>query len=142
MIVPQIIPVRYGEVILCSKGFVLAKLTDDNKIQLQDAKEMIACGEELTGGDHFVTMIDGGLTLDIDEDAMLYSAKYKNDNWKAFAIVVRTISERIFANYYLKFKKPVRPTKVFSSPEKAIEWLKGYLEFNDPDLDLMYKPGK
>ena len=134
--------VRNGEVILCSSGFVLAKLKEDNEIELRDAKEMITACEKLAGGDDFVAMLDGGVSLDIGEDAMLYCAKYKNDQWKAFAIIVRTISERIFANYYLKFKRPARPTKVFTSTDKAIDWLKEYVPFEDPEEGLMYNPEK
>lgn len=134
--------VRNGEVILCSTGFVLVKLKEDHEIELRDAKEMISACEEICGNGEFVTMLDGGVSIDIGEDAMLYCAKYKKDEWKAFAIIVRTISERIFANYYLKFKKPIRPTKIFSSPDKGIEWLQGFVRFENPEKGLMYKgPG-
>lgn len=136
----KIIPVRIGDVILCSKGFVLIKLVDDNEIGLADVEDMIAASLQLTEGGDYVAMLDGGLTMDISEEAMRYAAKYQSAQWKAFAIVVRTFSERILANYYLKFKKPIRATQVFTNPKRAIEWLGEYHKFEHPKEELMYQP--
>jgi hypothetical protein len=118
------IPVRIGEVILRSKGFVHVQWQGENSIELIDVKEQIEVALSLVGKSSFVVLLDaGGQTLDVLEESMTYIAKYENEEWLAFAIVVRSISERLFANYYLKFKKPVRPTKVFTTPKGAEEWL-------------------
>ena len=61
-----------------------------------------------------------------------HAAKYENKKCLAFAIIVRSISERLFANYYLKFKKPVRPTKVFTTPAGAEKWLKQFIAIDAP----------
>lgn len=128
----QTIQVRIGEVILWSKQLVLVKLIHDNEITLEDVKEQIDSAVKLSNGADFAAVIDGGLTLDVKDDAMTYAARFENDNWKAFAIIVRSISERLFANYYLMFKKPVRPTKVFTSPAGAEKWLKQFVEIEKP----------
>lgn len=44
----------------------------------------------------------------------------------ADAIVVNGISQRIMANLYIKFNKPITPTKVFSSQENAAFWLMSF----------------
>lgn len=126
------IPVRIGEVILYDKGVVLVKLKADHEIELEDVKEHIEAAEKLTKGAEFVTILDGGITLDVSEKAMNYAAKLENKKWLAFAIIVRSISERLFANYYLKFKKPMRPTKVFTTPRGAEEWLKQFIPVKKP----------
>lgn len=126
------IPVRIGEVILYCKGVVLVKLLGDHEIGLYDVKEHIHAAETLTKGSAFVAILDGGLTLDISDKAMTCSAKYANKNWLAFAVIVRSISERLFANYYLKFKRPIRPTRVFTTPKGAEKWLKQYIKFEKP----------
>ena len=128
----HVIPVRIGEVKLNCKGVVLVLLRADNEIGLEDVKEHIAAAEALTKGSPFVAIMDGGLTLDVSDKAMTYGAKYENKNWLAFAIIVRSISERLFANYYLKFKRPVRPTQVFTTPKGAEEWLKKFIEIEKP----------
>ena len=128
----KIIPVRIGEVILYCKGLVLVKLIHDHEIELKDVKEHVEAAVTLTKGSEFVAILDGGLTLDVAEEAMTYVAKHENKKWLAFAIVVRSISERLFANYYLRFKRPVRPTKVFTSPKAAEEWLKQFIPIEKP----------
>lgn len=41
----------------------------------------------------------------------------------ADAIVIHTFAHKLIAQFYLKFYKPSKPTKVFSSKEKAAEWI-------------------
>ena len=136
----KIISLRIAELILCSKGFVLAKQNEEHQIELADVREQIAAAEKITEGGDYVSMMDGGLTLDVTEEAMTYVARFQSERWKAFAIVVRSISERILANYFIRFKKPVRPTKVFTNPERAVEWLREYHKFEKPKMELMYHP--
>ena len=126
------ISVRIGEVILYSKELVLVKLVHDHEIEIQDVKEQIEAAVKLTDGSDFAVILDGGLTLDVSDKAMTYAAKYENKKCLAFAIIVRSISERLFANYYLKFKKPVRPTKVFTTPAGAEKWLKQFIAIDAP----------
>ena len=38
------------------------------------------------------------------------------------AIVIGSLSQKIISDFYLKFNKPIKPTKIFYSMEKAIEW--------------------
>ena len=45
----------------------------------------------------------------------------------ADAFIVNSLPQRIIANFYLKWNKPVRPTKMFDKEEEAIEWLKNYV---------------
>ncbi len=126
------IRIRIGEVILYSEQLVLVKLIHDHEITLDDVKEQIDAALAISGNQDFAVILDGGLTLDVTDEAMSYAARFKNERWKAFAIIVRSISERLFANYYLMFKKPIRPTKVFTTPAGAEKWLKEYIKMEVP----------
>ncbi|MBI4931566.1 MAG: hypothetical protein HY841_12425 [Bacteroidetes bacterium] len=128
----KVIPIRIGEVILYCEQLVLVKLIHDNEITLADVKEQIEAAIKISDGKDFAVILDGGLTLDVCDEAMTYAARYKDERWKAFAIVVRSLSERLFANYYLMFKKPVRPTKVFTTPAGAEKWLKKFVKVDVP----------
>lgn len=44
----------------------------------------------------------------------------------ADAIVVNGMAQRIMANLYLRFNKPVTPTKVFADQESAAFWLMSF----------------
>jgi hypothetical protein len=55
-------------------------------------------------------------------------AKNENNPYsKADAFVIKSMAQRILANFYVKIHKPERPTKFFSSKEDAITWLNQYL---------------
>ncbi|MES2587700.1 MAG: hypothetical protein V4622_01895 [Bacteroidota bacterium] len=40
------------------------------------------------------------------------------------AIVISTLHERLLANFYITFHKPIIPTKIFKCYEEAFSWLK------------------
>ena len=130
------VKVRIGEVILLTPNIVLCKRADDHSITFDDAKEMIDLSCQLTGERDFAVILDGGPLLDVDERSMNYASKFDEKRWKAFAIIVRTITERLFANYYLVFKKPGRPTKIFTSQKEAEKWLAEILK---DEVKLDYK---
>jgi hypothetical protein len=55
-------------------------------------------------------------------------AKNENNPYStADAFVIKSMSQRILANFYVKIHKPERPTKFFSSKEDAMTWLNQYL---------------
>lgn len=39
------------------------------------------------------------------------------------AIVIRSFSQRLLSNFYIKVYKPIVPTQIFDSYEYAMEWL-------------------
>jgi hypothetical protein len=45
----------------------------------------------------------------------------------ADAYVATNFGHKFIGNFYLKFNKPDRPTKIFSNEKDAIEWLKTFL---------------
>lgn len=51
------------------------------------------------------------------------SAPDGNKNTIADALVISSLPHKILANFYLKFNKPVKPTKIFNARDKAIAWL-------------------
>ena len=126
------IKVRIGEVILFYDQLVIVKLGNDHEITLEDVQEQIEAARLITGEKEFVAILDGGNTIDVKEDAMSYIARFQEGRWLALAIVVRSISERLFANYYLMFKKPIRPTRVFTTPAGAVKWLKQFIKIEGP----------
>ena len=47
-----------------------------------------------------------------------------NKNTLADALVINSLAHKILANFYMKMNKPVKPTKIFTSQKKAVDWLK------------------
>ena len=45
----------------------------------------------------------------------------------ARAMVIKQLGHRIAGNFYIKFQKPIIPTRIFNSHEEALIWLKQFL---------------
>lgn len=45
----------------------------------------------------------------------------------ADAFVLRSMAQKILANFYIKINKPERPTRFFNDPENALIWLKNLM---------------
>ncbi len=45
----------------------------------------------------------------------------------ARALIIKSLSHRILANFYIKFHKPIVPTQIFNNYVDAVKWL---LSFN------------
>lgn len=59
-----------------------------------------------------------------DKSANEYSASKEGMQYSiAEAIVVKNLAQKILANFYLSFNKPIKPTKLFSSEKDALDWL-------------------
>jgi hypothetical protein len=56
------------------------------------------------------------------------SKKAFNPYSSADAFVLKSMSQKILANFYLKINKPERPTKFFNDSETALTWLKKFNE--------------
>ena len=61
-------------------------------------------------------------------ELMLALSKNANNPYsKADAFVIKSLAQKILANFYLKINKPERPTKFFNKKEEALDWLKQYM---------------
>ncbi len=40
--------------------------------------------------------------------------------------MISDLPQKIVGNFFLKFDKPARPTKIFTKEEEAVEWLKQF----------------
>lgn len=46
----------------------------------------------------------------------------------AVALIVDTPVSKVLGNFYLGLSNPILPSRLFSSKDDALAWLKGYLE--------------
>lgn len=77
------------------------------------------------GKKQYLNLIKAGSRTEVEEDFRLTAAN-SHDYTIADAIVVNGISQRIMANLYLRFNKPLKPTKIFSDEESAAFWLMSF----------------
>lgn len=60
-------------------------------------------------------------------EARKYIAQVDSNPYaKAEAYVISDLPQKIVGNFFLKFDKPARPTKIFTKEEDALEWLEQF----------------
>jgi len=67
-----------------------------------------------------------GISIQMNNEARNYFATNEDYIYigKAIAIVVTNTASMLLAKFYIKYHKPVRPTKIFSKLSEAEDWLK------------------
>lgn len=77
------------------------------------------------GGGKFYNIYKFESFSDVDPDVRAWAAKESGNNYTiADAIVISSFSQKILADFYLKFNKPEKPTRIFSNVESALLWVK------------------
>lgn len=56
-----------------------------------------------------------------------WAAKESCPYSKADAFIIGSFAMKLISNFYLRFNKPERPTRMFTDEKEAIEWLKTFL---------------
>jgi len=116
---------RTGKECLREDGIIHYVYHSGVKITLEDAKENITKHLEATSGISYPLLVDMKNILGLDNDARKYFSA--NDMYLAVAFLIESPVSRVIANFFIGISKPPVPAKMFTSEEKAIEWLKGFL---------------
>jgi len=77
------------------------------------------CGERLCGN-----LIDIRNMLFIDSKTRAYAAAQYRSHVAGTAIIIDSKISSYFANIYLRFSQPKVPTRLFTSEEEALKWIK------------------
>lgn len=108
-------------------GIVTIILKDDRELTVQDVIDHRAIASQLVNGKpHCVLAIPGKHTQATD-DARQFAAENRAAQRIAEAVVIRSLSVRLMANFYLKFQKPFTPTRIFTTQDEAMKWLQSLL---------------
>jgi hypothetical protein len=65
------------------------------------------------------------VTREARENALLIEEQAPGS---AYAVVAGSIRYRILANFYIRFRKPQKPYRVFRTPSEAVDWLRQFVE--------------
>ncbi len=109
-------------------GILVLYANENHAYTIDDTKENVAAFGALSGNKKVPVLIVGGSFSTLapetraflaSEESLLYS--------KAEAFLLKSLAQKLLINFYIKFDKPLVPTKVFTKEEEAIIWLKGFL---------------
>jgi hypothetical protein len=103
------------------------KILEGAEIELSDALQNLEATKLLTKNDRYLILVDGRVSLSISREARAFAAETKNDESIASAMIITSTANKLIGNFYINVNKPSIPTRIFSSEEKAIEWLSGFL---------------
>ena len=95
-------------------------------ISVDDLEELIKLAtRKLVAGDVLHVLVDMSLAESISPEARSFAAGRKlAEIYDALAIVAASPATRLVANFFIRFHKPPRPTRIFNTREEAVNWLK------------------
>jgi hypothetical protein len=97
-------------------------------VTLEDAEGTMAAYLKVYGGRRRPLFIDTTTMRSCARDARhYYASEQAAAVASAAAIIVGTPVSRVLGNFYLGLSNPRLPSRLFTSEEEALEWLKGYL---------------
>lgn len=109
---------------LYANGIMNVIFKNDTYIDIQDIEAVMSWMEEIGKGRMFVNLMEGAYNSDISPEVREFAASSSQNKYTiADAMVISSQAHKIVTNFYLKFNKPIKPTKIFTDRNKAIEWL-------------------
>jgi len=93
----------------------------------EDAKENIDAQESVRDGMNRVktrVLIDMTEVTEITKEARDYFANERMASiQRATALLIGSPVSRVIGNFFMGLNKPISPTRLFTNPHKAIQWL-------------------
>lgn len=102
-------------------------MNESEEFTIDDLKKLVLAESEL-GGEKLPVLVLCAEHASTNSELMNAMAKNINNPFsKADAFVIKSMAQKILANFYVKINKPERPTKFFNNKDEAIDWLKPFL---------------
>lgn len=119
------IDLGHSVVHLRNDGIVQVNFADDVEMDKKESEEVVDAIGKLTDGKKSLVLNIGGVNTTVTAAGRDHSASEDGTKYTlADAFVTNSLPQKILANFYVNFNKPLVPTKIFSETDKAIEWLK------------------
>src|ERR1041385_4460157 len=120
-----VITTKTAEFSLIEEHLFLCRMLEDADVDVPAVDENFEATMKIAGGQRFAILVDGRATVQISKEAMERASRPEHHRLLiAQAIVVNSLANRLIGNFIIKFHKPGAPTRLFSSYELAILWLK------------------
>lgn len=131
-IITRTAKISYNE----AEGVVTIELYPGNEISLEDSKEHNEATQQLTQGALHCAFIKALGNIDISSEARKFGSNPDiQQNLIAQAVLVNSLATRIAGNFYIRFNKPPKPTRIFTNADDAKSWLLyKKKEFDDAQL--------
>ena len=107
---------------------VLIEYASNYFVEIEDVIEVNKAYEQLANGGIIYSLLETkGKFVSFSKEAQQYLAKdapiVKNKILAASAVVINSLPNRLFINFFLKFHKPNFPVKICKDKTSALEWI-------------------
>jgi hypothetical protein len=112
------------EIAMCSDGIMRVMYKKNREIDSSVLKNLIENYNQLVEGKkHPYIYYTEDNSVTFSHDVREYFKQHEQSFPKICdALVVKSLAQKLIANFYLKFNKPAYPTKVFNTMEDAETW--------------------
>lgn len=123
------------------EGILHIELFSGNEIGLEDSIAHNDATQKLTKGALHCAYIKALGNIDISSEARKYGSNPEiQKSLIAQAVLVNSLATRIAGNFYIRFNKPPKPTKIFTNADDAMSWLlykkKEFEQLQEQELKL------
>lgn len=124
MVLLQEITLKYARVQLFDTRIIRVEILGNSFIGLEEAKEINHAVGVVSKGRESLVMIVANEMAQFTREAIDFSASDEGFRFSvADAVVIKSLTQRITANIYLKLNKPKKPSRIFNSEKEASRWL-------------------
>jgi hypothetical protein len=109
---------------LYTNGIMNVVFKKDCIVELDDVQEVVEWVGSIGSGEKYLNLMEAESNSEVDAEARAFAASNNQNQYTiADGMVMTSQAHRILSNFYMRFNKPVKPTKVFNNRTKAIQWL-------------------
>ncbi len=86
------------------------------------------------GGGKFYNIFEFERFSDVEPEVRAWAARNSGNKFTlADAIVINSLPHKILADFYMRFNRPAKPTRIFSDFDKAVLWIETLIREAGPD---------
>ena len=113
---------------LRADGIMYVRISSEENESVELVKKMVGKMGEMVNYKQVPLLASHDATAMPGKENREYWAKKEACPYsKADAFLINSIVLKLIANFYLKFNKPERPTRMFTNEKEAIKWLRTFL---------------
>jgi hypothetical protein len=112
-----------------SNSYFRLNVLGNEEISVEDVKDIAdACNKAANSKVLPLLIVVDAFTLPSPQARKYIALPNSNPYAKAEAYVINDMAQKIVGNFFLKFDKPARPTKIFSKETDAVKWLEQFAD--------------
>jgi hypothetical protein len=124
----EVVETKGARLWLDDDGIFRSVTNSNSEITLELAREHLEIHIKITGRQKTPVLTDIRAIKSITREARIYlSGEEAEEVHAALGILIGSQVSKVIGNFFFGLNKPKFPTKMFTSEEKALDWLKGFI---------------